>query len=277
MKNVFKFFSIALAGALMFTACKPTEEPTPETTKYTITVQANDNTMGTVTGGGTYAQGTSITITATPNEGYKFVKWQDNVTEPSRTIIVNKDEAYTATFESNAPADGINVTFGSDQWTAGYAGIPFYSSHGVMNIIAFKSQDQSYPSIDILAVTTEGTHSEDAGENGLMAGTVFYNVDYYSETSLFTVDAEGDTTYYGDWWAKTATINTTSFDPINMKVTTVINATMFDALGALVNGQGIANAATKTMNVSVGNYDLISTGMKSAVSLKKNHGKLFVK
>ena len=62
-----------------------------------------------------------------------------------------------------------------------------------------------------------------------------------------------------------------------MKVTTVINATMFDAVSALVNQQGIANAATKTMNVSVGNYDLISTGMKSAVSLKKNHGKLFVK
>ena len=77
MKNTFKFFSLMMvAGALLFASC--TKEPEkPVTPKYTINVTANDNTMGTVTGGGVYDSASTITITATPNEGYVFVNWND--------------------------------------------------------------------------------------------------------------------------------------------------------------------------------------------------------
>lgn len=38
----------------------------------TATVVSADTSMGTVTGGGTWAPGTAFTITATPKAGYKF-------------------------------------------------------------------------------------------------------------------------------------------------------------------------------------------------------------
>lgn len=42
---------------------------------------------GTVSGAGSYASGTSVTLTATANSGYVFSKWSDGVTTASRTII----------------------------------------------------------------------------------------------------------------------------------------------------------------------------------------------
>ena len=66
--------------------------------QHTITVQANNNNYGTVTGSGTYNYGTQQTITATPKEHYHFVQWSDNNTNASRTITVNGNATYTATF-----------------------------------------------------------------------------------------------------------------------------------------------------------------------------------
>ena len=77
--------------------------PTP--TQYTITVQSNNAAWGTVTGGGTYDEGTSVTLTATPNSGYRFVQWQDGVTTNSRSVTVTGNATYTATF---APTEGID-------------------------------------------------------------------------------------------------------------------------------------------------------------------------
>lgn len=67
-----------------------------EKNKYTLTVNAG--TGGTVTGGGTYEHGTSVTIKATPNNGYKFVKWSDGNTNATRTITVTGSAIYTAEF-----------------------------------------------------------------------------------------------------------------------------------------------------------------------------------
>lgn len=69
----------------------------------TITVLSADGTMGSVTGGGTYADGTKVTLTATPNDGYHFVQWQDGVTSATREITVNGDATYTATFAKDEP------------------------------------------------------------------------------------------------------------------------------------------------------------------------------
>ena len=57
----------------------PTPEPEETTTQYTLTVSAGEG--GTVsTQGGTYDEGTSVTITATPNERYKFTSWSNGST-----------------------------------------------------------------------------------------------------------------------------------------------------------------------------------------------------
>ena len=54
---------------------------------------------GTFIGDGIYEYGTEITIVAIPNEGYKFLKWSDGITNISRKIVVTEDVVLSAEFE----------------------------------------------------------------------------------------------------------------------------------------------------------------------------------
>ncbi len=63
--------------------------------------------MGSAAGGGNYKHGTQIQISATPNYGYKFVKWEDGSTENPRTVTVNGAKTYVAVFTEDQ--FGINV------------------------------------------------------------------------------------------------------------------------------------------------------------------------
>ena len=70
---------------------------------YTVTTVASPTEGGIVLGGGTYDYGSKPTLTATPNTGYKFVKWSDEVTTATRTITVTGNATYTAIFEKLPP------------------------------------------------------------------------------------------------------------------------------------------------------------------------------
>jgi YD repeat-containing protein len=65
----------------------------------TVMVIVNNPIMGSVTGGGNYAINSPVTISATPNSGYRFVKWNDGITQNPRTITVVSDTSFTALFE----------------------------------------------------------------------------------------------------------------------------------------------------------------------------------
>jgi hypothetical protein len=45
---------------------------------YRLSVTASPATYGTVSGGGTFAEGSSVTVTATPNGTHSFVNWTKN-------------------------------------------------------------------------------------------------------------------------------------------------------------------------------------------------------
>ena len=63
----------------------PEPEP-PAPTQYTLTVSAGEG--GTVsTEGGTYDEGTNVTVTATPSEGYEFIGWEGDDTGSSNLSI----------------------------------------------------------------------------------------------------------------------------------------------------------------------------------------------
>ncbi|MBR6780486.1 MAG: hypothetical protein IKM24_05660 [Clostridia bacterium] len=70
---------------------------TYEVPSSVITVHAG--TGGTVSGGGEYENGTTATLTATPNVGYVFKQWSDGNTNATRTITVTANATYTAEFE----------------------------------------------------------------------------------------------------------------------------------------------------------------------------------
>lgn len=78
------------------------EEYVAPVVNHTITVSANPAEAGTVTGAGEYEEGTEVTLTATPAEGYEFVNWTENEAEVSTdaeyTFEVLADRALVANF-----------------------------------------------------------------------------------------------------------------------------------------------------------------------------------
>jgi hypothetical protein len=56
---------------------------------YTITVSASPSAGGTVGGGGTFASGSSRTVTATANSGYTFANWTENGSAVSSSASYN--------------------------------------------------------------------------------------------------------------------------------------------------------------------------------------------
>ena len=69
--------------------------------KYTITTVSSDTQRGTTQGDTTVNYLEYITISATANYGYHFVRWNDGNSENPRQVKVTKDMTYTATFDKN--------------------------------------------------------------------------------------------------------------------------------------------------------------------------------
>ena len=115
MKQIIFFASLCCVTALL-AAC---EQQQPQQQNYFI--RTPDNTMGTVelcidggdctygygyddsSCGGSYSEGTILIMRAIANEGFRFVKWDDENTDNPRTITVTCSEnslnTYTAIFD----------------------------------------------------------------------------------------------------------------------------------------------------------------------------------
>ena len=65
------------------------------------------------TGAGGYPQGTSVTITAQDIPGYAFVRWSDEVTDKSRTFVLNKSMTLTALYSHSM----IAIPVAANKWT----------------------------------------------------------------------------------------------------------------------------------------------------------------
>ena len=72
--------TVTVSGNATYVATFEADPPV----QYTVTVVSSNPALGTVTGGGTYDEGTTLTITATPAEGCRFLHWQDNNTNSVR-------------------------------------------------------------------------------------------------------------------------------------------------------------------------------------------------
>ena len=75
---------------------------------YQLTVSAGEG--GSVSSeGGEYNEGTEVTLTATPDEGYRFTGWSDGSREESITITITEDTSIEAIFDQ-IPIYTVTVT-----------------------------------------------------------------------------------------------------------------------------------------------------------------------
>ena len=90
---------------------------------YSITVTCNPE-EGTVSGGGVYQAGATATLTATPKDGYEFVRWSDGNTANPRTLTVTKDLSLNAEFAKiNIPTYTVTLTCNPEHGTVSGDGV----------------------------------------------------------------------------------------------------------------------------------------------------------
>ena len=74
--------------------------------KHTLTVRSANESQGSVSGGGTFDEGSTQTVQATPKTGFAFDKWSDGSTQNPRTVKLTSDLTLTATFKTATTGGG---------------------------------------------------------------------------------------------------------------------------------------------------------------------------
>ena len=87
---------------------------TGQTKKRTLTVRSANESQGSVSGGGTFDEGSTQTVQATPKTGFAFDKWSDGSTQNPRTVKLTSDLTLTASFKT-ATTGGGDQGSGGDQ------------------------------------------------------------------------------------------------------------------------------------------------------------------
>ena len=75
-------------------------QPAPAKPKRTLTVRSANESQGSVSGGGTFDEGSTQTVQATPKTGFAFDKWSDGSTQNPRTVKLTSDLTLTASFKT---------------------------------------------------------------------------------------------------------------------------------------------------------------------------------
>ena len=99
MKNLHLYISLLF----VLTCAKedsqdPNNAPSQITRQYTLSVSSGDG--GSVSGGGTFLQGTEVSLTATASVGYSFSSWSNGSTNNPLTVTLNANTSISANFEA---------------------------------------------------------------------------------------------------------------------------------------------------------------------------------
>ena len=192
-------------------------------TYYTITTNVTPSGSGTVTGGGTYPEGASVTLTANANNGYTFSQWQDGNTQNPRTITVTGNATYTATFSQDTymittaanPTNGGTVTGGGAYH---YGDTPTLTATANSGYEFAGWQDGSTTNPRQITVTGNATYTATFSEVGATYYTVTASVNpsgagtvsgtgTYEAGTVIMLTANANPGYIFDHWNDGSTIN----------------------------------------------------------------------
>ena len=121
-------------------------------TTFTVTVDTSGN--GTVIGAGTYKEGETVTLTALPAEGWRFVKWSDGTTSSTYTLTISGDKTLTAEFSRNYyivrfVVDGTIISEQSLEYEAKIE-MPSVSKKEGYTFSGFGDVDETVPAHDVI-------------------------------------------------------------------------------------------------------------------------------
>jgi len=178
---------------------------------YTVIVQSNNDAYGYVSGSGTYDEGSTATISATPYQGYRFVQWDDNNTDNPRTITVTDDITFIAIFEE-APSYTITV-LSSDEAYGIVSGGGTYDEGSTVTLTAMPYEGYSFVSWNdgdessprTIVVTSDST---------FIADFVKCEITYAIDTVVNNFVTIGDHTFYSTGNYSFAVLYETACDTI---------------------------------------------------------------
>ncbi|MBR5983232.1 MAG: leucine-rich repeat domain-containing protein [Bacteroidales bacterium] len=162
------------------------------TTLFSIVALTADYDMGSVTGEGEYSCETDVTINAIPNNGFRFVFWNDGNTDNPRTITVISDSTFVANFEEIPTY--IITTLSNDNEYGSVSGSGTYEENSEAILTAIPNQGYCFTSWDdentdnprTIIVTSDRTFIANFSE------TIHYVIDT-TATKYLTI---GDRTFY---------------------------------------------------------------------------------
>ena len=221
-------------------------------TLYTLTTSATNGTIAVTPEAtdGKYDEGTSLTLTATPAEGYTFSKWTIGETENTEnplTYTINSDVTITAVFEENAPAT------------------PVFDENGKMDLSKFISDGTAGYSY------AEGKGTITTGEGETYTGVVvnLAEDDYVKGTKMIfkfqeATQAQIHVNYAGEEWKDGAQVTDTGTE-IVVPLNATKNVNRIDI--QIVN----ANTTAVLTEVAVSNKcKLTVTAANGTVAVKKS-------
>ena len=192
--------------------------------QYTVNVSTSPSNGGSVTGGGTYQQGQTCTVTATANNGYTFVNWTENGTQ----VSTNVNYSFVVTSNRNLVANFAQSTH-TIQASAGANGIITPSgtitvAHGANQSFAM-IPDEGYEVQDVYI---------DGNSVGPMTSYTFTNVtaDHYIHVTFVHSDGVGENNNIS---AVVYPNPTTGI--VNIKCDETVQINVFDTFGQLFSSQ----------------------------------------
>ena len=211
-----------------------------DTPQYTIELRSNDTLLGTVSGSGTYPEGSTIEISAWPKAGAMFTSWSDGNTDNPRNITVTQDLTLMGMF-TKAPAYTIQVVSENPLMGSAYGG-GIYNLNDVITIGAIPGigfhfagwQDGNMDNPRSIIVTGDATYTASFAKTPTptYSITVYYNENQgfvlgagdYVEGSIATLAAIPTDGYLFVKWSDEVTDN-----PRNITVTqNIVLAAFFD-------------------------------------------------
>ncbi|MBQ0008261.1 MAG: T9SS type A sorting domain-containing protein, partial [bacterium] len=260
--------------------------------QHIVTVNANDDALGTVTGAGTYNYGSQITLTATPADAHSlFTGWSNGETNDTIVITVTGDTTITANFTLDSHIITANV---NDTVMGHVEGAGEYVHGSMATLTAVANEHYHFvnwsngESSDVLSFVVVGDSTVTANfaidqhiitaqinGNGSVTGEGTYN---YGDQATLTATA--DAGYEFDGWeidgvsytdsTVTITVEKDMIVVANFIVKTSVEETEADNYVAYVENNEIivSGVAEHTVSVYDMNGRLVST-IKNAVDVER--------